>query len=168
VIRRDGSSRFGENRRYGVFPAFSAAWRISSEPFMQGVTWMDDLKIRGGWGQMGNSNAVNPNNQYSLYGGDVGASSYDITGSNSGAIIGFRRTRIGNPNAQWETAVTQNIGFDGTLFNGRLDVIFDLWRKDTKELLFEVPIPSTAGFNAAAPSVNIGQMLNQGRSEEHT
>jgi len=162
VVRRDGSSRFGVNSRYGVFPAFSAAWRISSESFLQGATWIDDLKIRGGWGQMGNSNNVDPNNQYSLFGGDIGASSYDITGSNSGALIGFRRTRIGNPNAQWETAVTQNIGFDGTLFNGRLDVIFDLWRKDTKELLFEVPIPSTAGFNAAAPSVNIGQMLNQG------
>jgi TonB-linked SusC/RagA family outer membrane protein len=162
VIRRDGSSRFGANRRYGVFPAFSAAWRISSESFLQGATWIDDLKIRGGWGQMGNSNTVNPNNQYSLYGGDIGASSYDINGSNSGAIIGFRRTRIGNPNAQWETAVTQNIGFDGTLFNGRVDVIFDLWRKDTKDLLFEVPIPATAGFNAAVPSVNIGKMLNQG------
>src|SRR5690606_8876655 len=121
VVRRDGSSRFGVNSRYGVFPAFSAAWRISSESFLQGATWIDDLKIRGGWGQMGNSNNVDPNNQYSLFGGDIGASSYDITGSNSGALIGFRRTRIGNPNAQWETAVTQNIGFDGTLFNGRLD-----------------------------------------------
>jgi TonB-linked SusC/RagA family outer membrane protein len=162
VIRRDGSSRFGENSRYGVFPAFSAAWRISSESFLQGATWIDDLKIRGGWGQMGNSNNVDPNNQYSLFGGDIGASSYDITGSNSGAIIGFRRTRIGNPNARWETAETKNIGFDGTLFNGRVDVIFDLWRKDTKDLLFQVPIPATAGFNAAAPSVNIGEMLNQG------
>jgi TonB-linked SusC/RagA family outer membrane protein len=162
VIRRDGSSRFGENNRYGVFPAFSAAWRISSESFLQGSTWIDDLKIRGGWGQMGNSNNVDPNNQYSLFGGDIGNSSYDISGSNSGAIIGFRRTRIGNPNARWETAETKNIGFDGTLFNGRVDVIFDLWRKDTKELLFEVPIPATAGFNAAAPSVNIGKMLNQG------
>ncbi|WBL43669.1 TonB-dependent receptor [Algoriphagus halophytocola] len=162
VVRRDGSSRFGENARYGVFPAFSAAWRISSEGFLSGSTWIDDLKIRGGWGQMGNSNNVDPNNQYSLFGGDIGASSYDINGSNSSAIIGFRRTRIGNPNAQWETAVTQNIGFDGTFFNGRMDVIFDLWKKDTKDLLFQVPIPSTAGYNAAAPAVNIGEMLNQG------
>lgn len=162
VVRRDGSSRFGENARYGVFPAFSAAWRISSESFLQSATWIDDLKIRGGWGQMGNSNNVDPNNQFSLFGGDIGASSYDISGSNSGALIGFRRTRIGNPNAQWETAVTQNIGFDGTFFNGRLDAVFDLWKKDTKDLLFQVPIPSTAGFNAAAPAVNIGEMLNQG------
>ncbi len=162
VLRRDGSSRFGANARYGTFPAFSAAWRISSEDFLSSATWIDDLKIRGGWGQMGNSNNVDPNNQFSLFGGTVGASSYDITGSNSSAQIGFRRTRIGNPNAQWETAVTQNVGFDGTFFNGRLDVIFDWWRKDTKDLLFQVPIPLTAGSNAAPPAVNIGEMLNRG------
>lgn len=162
VVRRDGSSRFGSNARYGTFPAFSAAWRISSESFLSGATWIDELKIRGGWGQMGNSNNVDPNNQYSLFGGDVGASSYDITGSNSSAQIGFRRTRIGNPDAQWETAVTQNVGFDGTFFNGRLDVIFDWWKKDTKDLLFTVPIPQTAGSNAAPPAVNVGEMLNTG------
>lgn len=162
VVRRDGSSRFGSNARYGTFPAFSAAWRISSEGFLSGSTWIDDLKIRGGWGQMGNSNNVDPNNQYSLFGGTVGASSYDIGGTNSSALIGFRRTRIGNPNAQWETAVTTNIGFDGTFFNGRLDVIFDWWKKDTKDLLFTVPIPQTAGPNASPPAVNIGEMLNRG------
>lgn len=162
VVRRDGSSRFGANARYGVFPAFSAAWRVSSESFLQSATWIDDLKIRGGWGQMGNSNNVDPNNQFSLFAGDVGSSSYDITGSNSGAVIGFRRSRIGNPNAQWETAVTQNVGFDGTFYNGRLDVIFDWWKKDTKDLLFTVPIPLTAGNNASPPAVNIGQMLNRG------
>lgn len=162
VIRRDGSSRFGPNVRWGTFPAFSAAWRISSEEFMSSATWLDDLKIRGGWGQMGNSNNVDPNNQFSLFGGNLGASSYDIGGTNSTAIIGFRRTRIGNPNAQWETAVTKNIGFDGTAFGGKLDFILDLWQKDTKDLLFQVPIPSVAGFNAAAPSVNIGEMMNRG------
>ncbi|MDP2042855.1 MAG: TonB-dependent receptor [Algoriphagus sp.] len=162
VIRRDGSSRFGENSRYGVFPAFSAAWRLSSESFMQSATWIDDLKIRGGYGEMGNSNNVDPNNQFSLFSGDIGSSSYDITGSNSGAQIGFRRSRIGNPNARWETAVTQNIGFDGTFFNGRLDVIFDWWKKDTKDLLFTVPIPQTAGPNASPPAVNVGEMLNRG------
>lgn len=162
VVRRDGSSRFGANARYGTFPAFSAAWRISSESFLSGATWIDELKIRGGWGQMGNSNNVDPNNQYSLFGGDIGASSYDITGSNSSAQIGFRRTRIGNPDAQWETAVTQNVGFDGTFFNGRLDVIFDWWKKETKDLLFTVPIPQTAGSNASPPAVNVGEMLNNG------
>lgn len=162
VIRRDGSSRFGENNRNGIFPAFSAAWRISSEGFLSGATWIDDVKIRGGWGEMGNSNNVDPNNQYSLYGPDLGLSSYDINGSGTSAIIGFRRSRLGNPDAKWETAVTQNIGFDGTFFNGRLDVILDVWKKDTKDLLFQLPVTETAGYNATAPSVNIGKMLNQG------
>ncbi|SDD44220.1 TonB-linked outer membrane protein, SusC/RagA family [Algoriphagus faecimaris] len=162
VVRRDGSSVFGTNSRFGTFPAFSAAWRISSEPFMQTASWIDDLKIRGGWGQMGNSNPVPATNQFSTFGGDIGASSYDITGSNSSAVIGFRRTRIGNPNTQWETAVTQNVGFDGTFYNGRLDVIFDWWKKDTKDLLFQLPIPQTAGSNATPPFINIGEMSNSG------
>ena len=110
---------------------------------------------------MGNSNNVDPNNQFSLFAGNVGASSYDITGSNSGAIIGFRRSRIGNPNAQWETAITQNVGFDGTFYNGKLDVIFDWWRKDTKDLLFTVPIPLTAGSNASPPAVNVTSSVKQ-------
>lgn len=162
VVRRDGSSRFGPNFRYGTFPAFSAAWRLSSESFMASATWLDDLKIRGGWGQMGNSNNVDPNNQFSLFAGNVGLSSYDIAGTNSSAVIGFYRSRIGNPDARWETAVTKNVGFDGSAFGGRLDVIVDLWQKDTRDLLFQVPIPSVSGFRAAAPAVNIGEMMNRG------
>jgi len=120
------------------------------------------LKIRGGYGIMGNSNNVNPFNQFSLYGGSFGASSYDINGSNSSASVGLYRTRIGNPNAKWETSVTKNLGFDGTFFDGKLDVILDVWSKDTRDLLFQVPIAQTNGPDAAAPSVNIGKMSNKG------
>lgn len=160
VLRRDGSSRFGSENRYGVFPAFSAGWRISSETFMSSVTFIDDLKIRGGWGIMGNSNNVDPNNQYSLYATNVANSSYPI--NNSGALEGFYRSRIGNPFAKWEKAVTMNIGFDGSFLEGKLDIIFDLWQKDTEDLLFEVPITVMNGYYAAAPSVNIGKMQNKG------
>ncbi|WP_373512283.1 SusC/RagA family TonB-linked outer membrane protein, partial [Persicitalea sp.] len=80
VVRRDGSSRFGANSRYGVFPAISAAWRLSSENFMKSIPWITDMKIRGGYGLMGNSNNVDPNNQFSLFGASIGASSYDING----------------------------------------------------------------------------------------
>ena len=162
VIRRDGSSRFAEANRYGVFPAVSAAWRVSSESFMQGISWITDLKLRGGYGTMGNSNNVDPNNQYSLYGGSIGNSSYDVNGSNSSAVGGFFRTRIGNPNAKWETSVTSNIGIDGLFFDGKLDVVVDFWQKDTKDLLLQVPVTATAGYQASAPSVNIGKMLNRG------
>ncbi|WP_221390755.1 TonB-dependent receptor [Dyadobacter sp. NIV53] len=162
VVRRDGSSRFGSNNRYGVFPAFSAAWRVSSENFMKSVPFITDLKIRGGYGLMGNSNNVDPNNQYSLYGANLGLSSYDLNGTNSSALAGYYRTRIGNKDAKWETSITKNIGIDATLFKGKLDVILDLWQKDTKDLLFQVPITSTVGYRAAEPSVNVGKMSNKG------
>ncbi|HEX8039562.1 MAG TPA: TonB-dependent receptor [Chryseosolibacter sp.] len=160
VVRRDGSSRFGSENRYGVFPAFSLAWRLSEESFMSGVSWIDDLKIRGGWGIMGNSNNVAPDNQYSLFATSVGSSSYPI--NNAGAVTGFYRSRIGNPLAKWEKAVTTNIGFDGYLFNNKVDVIVDLWQKDTEDLLFQVPITLMNGPFAAAPSVNVGKMQNKG------
>ena len=162
VLRRDGSSRFGANNRYGVFPAVSAAWRISSENFMKSIPWITDLKIRGGYGLMGNSNNVDPNNQFSLFAASIANSSYDINGTNSSAAEGYFRTRIGNPNAKWESSVTSNIGFDGTFFNGRLDVILDLWRKDTRDLLFQVPVTATLGPYASPPSVNTAEMTNQG------
>ncbi|HEX9958470.1 MAG TPA: SusC/RagA family TonB-linked outer membrane protein, partial [Fibrella sp.] len=162
VIRRDGSSRFGANNRYGVFPAVSAAWRLSSEPFMKSLPWVTDLKIRGGYGLMGNSNNVDPSNQFSLYAANLGNSAYDINGSNSSTVDGYYRSRIGNPDAKWETSITSNIGLDGSFFNNRLEVILDVWRKDTKDLLFQVPIPDVIGTYAAAPSVNIGEMRNEG------
>ena len=162
VIRRDGSSRFGVNSRYGIFPAVSAAWRLTSESFMKNLPWVQDLKIRGGYGTMGNSNNVDPNNQFSLYATSVGNAGYDINGSNSSIVDGYYRTRIGNPDAKWETSVTKNIGIDGSFLKGKLDVIIDFWQKDTKDLLYQLPITATAGFQAAAPSVNIGQMVNKG------
>jgi len=162
VLRRDGSSRFGSESRFGVFPAVSAAWRVTSEPFMEDLNFIDDLKIRGGWGQMGNSNNVNPNNQYSLYASSNGSTLYPINGQASGADTGFSQSRIGNPAAKWETSTTLNLGFDATLLNNKLDVILDWWTKDTDDLLFNVPLPGVAGNGAAAPSVNVASMTNKG------
>lgn len=162
VVRRDGSSRFGSENRYGVFPAFSAAWRLSSESFMENQTLFEDLKIRGGYGIMGNSNNVNPVNQFNLFGTSLGNSSYDIGGTNTSAQAGFYRTNIGNPFAKWEKAVTSNIGIDALMMNGKLDVGVEFWRKDTKDLLFQVPLSAQLGYQANAPSKNVGEMRNQG------
>jgi TonB-linked SusC/RagA family outer membrane protein len=162
VLRRDGSSRFGVNARYGTFPAVSAAWRVSAEDFMKELPFISDLKLRGGWGQMGNSNNVDPNNQYSLYSSSVGLAAYDISGSNNSVAEGFYRSRIGNPNAKWETSTTSNIGLDATLLNGKFEVAIDLWKKVTTDLLFQVPIAGVTGVLASAPSVNVASMLNQG------
>ena len=162
VLRRDGSSRFGENKRYGTFPAISAAWRVIDEPFMQNQEIFSDFKIRGGWGEMGSDSNVSPNNQYSLFASDRGNSFYPIDGQNSGANEGFAASRIGNPNAQWETSETTNIGFDLSMFNNKLEFILDWWKKDTRDLLYQVPLPGVSGNYAAAPSVNIGGMSNKG------
>jgi len=162
LVRRDGSSRFGINSRYGVFPAASAAWRVTSESFMQGLTWINDLKIRGGWGEMGNSNNVDPANQFSLFASNRGSTFYPIGGQNSGADAGYAVARIGNPDARWETSVTTNIGFDASLFNNKVDVILDWWKKDTRELLYQIPLAAVTGNSASAPAVNIASMLNQG------
>jgi TonB-dependent starch-binding outer membrane protein SusC len=162
LIRRDGSSRFGSNNRYGVFPAFSAAWRVTGEEFLKNVSFISDLKIRGGWGQMGNSNNVNPNNQFSLYGSNRGNTFYPISGQNNGADEGYNRTRIGNPDAKWETSEMTNIGFDASFLNNKLELVMDVWRKDTRDLLFPVPLAGVLGVNSSVPSVNIGNMRNQG------
>ncbi|PGH37717.1 MAG: SusC/RagA family protein, partial [Candidatus Nephrothrix sp. EaCA] len=162
VVRRDGSSRFGAAHRYGVFPAVSAAWRISGESFMQPVKWISDLKLRAGYGSMGNSNAVDPNNQHTLYASSISQSSYDIKSQNTSVVNGYYRSRIGNPNAKWETCVTKNAGLDGSFFNNKLDVTLDVWQKDTKELLVKLPLQAPNGFQAQQPHVNSAQMVNKG------
>ena len=162
VIRRDGASRFGGNNRYGTFPAVSAAWRVIAEPFMQNQDFISDLKIRGGWGQMGNSNNVDPNNQYSLYASNRGNTFYPVDGQNSGANEGFAQSRIGNADAKWETSTSTNIGFDAGFFNDKLEIILDWWKKDTEDLLYQLPLAGVTGNFASAPSVNIATMANSG------
>jgi TonB-linked SusC/RagA family outer membrane protein len=160
TIRRDGASVFSEESRYGVFPAFSLGWRITQESFMQGVSWINDLKIRGGWGKMGNSRPVTPNNLVNAISGGA-ATSYDISGSNTTTSPGLSFTGIGNPLAKWEEKSTTNIGFDGTFFKNHLDVIFDWYTATTSDLLFQQELPATLGL-AQSPLVNIGAMKNTG------
>ena len=162
VVRRDGSSRFGVNNRFGIFPGFSAAWRVSGEDFMRGVTWIDDLKVRGGWGQMGNDNLVSPVNQFSLFAASLDNSAYDIGGTNTSTAEGFYLSRVGNPNAKWEVSNTSNVGFEALLFGGKLDVIVDLWKKKTEDLLFPVPLSQVLGGFADPPSRNVASMENTG------
>ena len=161
VIRRDGSSRFGANSRYGVFPAVSAGWTISNESFMKNIPTISYLRLHAGYGTMGNSNNVDPNNQYNLYTQSINRG-YDIGTTKNGVAPGFSRSQIGNPDARWETAATTDVGLDASLLNGKLDVQFDIWRKDTRDLLFQVPLPAVVGDNANAPAVNIAKMRNQG------
>ena len=159
TLRRDGSSRFQDF--YGTFPSVTAAWRVSGEEFMRGSEFITDLKIRAGYGQMGNQQALDPNNQFFLFGGSPATSFYDISGTNTGSQQGFRPTRIGNPDARWETAENINIGIDFSLFDDKLEFIVDWYRKENRDLLFAPELPGTAGA-AAPPAVNIANMVNSG------
>ncbi len=161
TVRRDGSSVFGEDDRYGVFPSVSAGWRISEESFLAGASFLDDLKLRGGYGTMGNQSAVSTANQFFLYSGAPDRSFYDINGTFNSSVLGFRPSRIGNPNAKWETNVTANAGFDALLLNRRFELVFDWYMKRNVDLLYNPELPGTAG-NADRPYVNVGEMLNSG------
>lgn len=161
TVRRDGSSKFGSVNRYGVFPSFSAGWRISDEPFFKGISFINDLKLRGSWGQMGNQLAVDPQNQFYAYGGDPSTSYYDINGTGSSAQQGFHPVRIGNPAAKWETNVTTDFGFETTFLNSKFGIKADWYQKKTKDLLYNPTLPGTAG-EATAPYINIAAMTNTG------
>lgn len=164
TVRRDGSSAFGPNFRYGTFPAFSVGWRVSEEQFMKNVKWISDLKIRGSYGELGNQRPVSPANAFSQFSGGLGSSYYDINGTSTGVVQGFEQSFVGNPNGKWETNVTTNIGIDATLFNGKTEVVLEWYRKETNDLLFSLPQVSTGGAAVSAnpAAFNVGGMRNSG------
>lgn len=159
TIRRDGSSRFSESNRYGTFPSVSAGLRVSE--FLPDLGFLSDLKVRGGYGTMGNQLPVSPVNQFSLFGGSAGSSNYDLGGTNTSSLQGFRPTRIGNTDTKWEAQVTTNVGFDASLFNSALQISFDWYTKKSQDLLVTVPLPGIYGA-ASAPALNVGDMKNTG------
>ncbi len=159
TLRRDGSSVFGEVNRYGVFPAFSAGWRLSAEPFMQDISWINDFKLRGGWGQTGNQEIGF--RVFSTFSSNPEFNAYDINGSNSAEVTGFDSQIFGNPDVKWETTTSLNVGFDASLFNNRFSLSFDWFNNDTEDMLTEVPPSSLQGV-ASNPFVNIGEVNNTG------
>lgn len=161
TLRRDGSSKFGSNNRYGVFPSFSLAWRLSEESFMGNVSWLNDLKIRGSYGVLGSQNNVSSTNAYSMYGSGMTTTYYDITGSGNSIVEGFTQSSIGNKNTGWEENVVTNIGFDMVVFDNSIDFSFEYYKKSINGLLFTEPLPAVIG-GASAPYVNIGDIQNTG------
>ena len=161
TIRRDGSSRFASAYRYGVFPAFSLGARLTELAFMKDLTFVNDLKVRGGWGKTGNQLIPNVYNAYTLFTPNPDNNAYDITGSGNSIAAGFDISQFGNTTGRWETNTSTNIGFDGTFLNSKLDVTFDWYTRTTSDMLTQVPIPKTAG-TATIPYVNIGEVNNTG------
>jgi TonB-dependent starch-binding outer membrane protein SusC len=161
TIRRDGCSLFSESNRYGVFPSFSAGWRISNEAFLGSIRWLNDLKIRGSYGTMGNQFALSPMNASYIFASDPASSFYDLNGTGNSSLPGFYALRLGNPDATWETNTTTNIGFDARLLNNTIAIVFDWYQKETQDLLFLPDLPQSVG-NAAAPFMNVAAMMNSG------
>ncbi|CAN5430222.1 TonB-dependent receptor [soil metagenome] len=160
TVRRDGSSVFGPESRYGVFPSATVGWRISNEAFMKNISWINDLKLRGGWGILGSAANVSANNQFTLFGGGPGDSYYDIGGTNGSSVRGFREASIGNPATSWEEDKIINVGLDATVFN-KLEFSVEWYKKSIKGLLFGQPLPATVG-GAGRPTINIGNVENKG------
>jgi hypothetical protein len=128
---------------------------------MKGLKWISDLKIRGSWGIMGNQFALSPQNAVYLFGESIGGSYYDLYGTFNSSVRGYYPSRIGNPDATWETNTTIDMGFDAGLFSNKINIVFDWYSKKTDDLLYNPPLPGTAGAGEA-PYVNVASMKNSG------
>lgn len=154
-VRFDGSSRFAEANRWGFFPSLSAGWRLKQENFFQNINWINDLKLRGSWGRLGNSNI-------SLYPyQDILNTGANYPLDNSGSLSpGVIRTALVDKNIKWETTEVVNVGVDGSVFHNKLTLTVDWFRKRTFDILRSAQIPGWVGLTA--PVINAGTMFNSG------
>lgn len=155
TIRRDGSSKFGKNNRYGYFPSFSLGWNVAEEKFMENVHWLDQLKLRGGYGVLGNQGI--DNYQYS----STITTGINYPDGNGGLLQGAFPKNFANPDIKWEETAMTNVGIDFMAFNNRLSLTADYYVKNTKDILLTVPIPISSG-GANDPIRNAGKIRNNG------
>jgi TonB-linked SusC/RagA family outer membrane protein len=160
TVRRDGSSRFGANNRYAVFPAFSAGWRINKENFLANVTNINDLKLRASWGQTGNQE-IGDYNTLDFFKTNADFSNYNLAGTPTGAQPGYYASQLGNPNLKWEAQTQTDLGLDFTGFKNHVTASVDLYDKKTSNLLINPALLAVAG-GAAAPYINSGKVQNKG------
>ena len=160
TLRKDGSSRLSPDNQWGTFPAFGLGWRISNEPFLAKNRILSDAMLRFGWGVTGNQD-IPSGRIVSQFGGNRGDTYYDVGGTNTSVVPGFRQTSLGNPNLKWEENRSTNVGADLALFEGKINLVVDVYQRETNNLLFDPRTPGTAGV-AAPPIVNVGTMRNKG------
>lgn len=152
TMRQDGSSRFGENTKYGNFPGIALGWNVSNEDFMKQVQWVDLLKLRAGWGKVGNQGVAPYQTQ--------GLLSRTAYAWGTTAAFGYRPNTIGNPDLKWETSATTNIGLDFSFFRGKIQGSVELYETNTTDLLLSDQLPGSIGFSAVTR--NVGQTRNKG------
>jgi TonB-linked SusC/RagA family outer membrane protein len=163
TLRRDGASVFAADNRWGTFPSVTVGWRISQEDFFRSVTFINDLKLRGGWGKLGSINNIGATNAYTLYASGAGYSYYPISGDPNGATQGFYQSQFGNTATTWEEDIISNVGLDATLLNNKLSLSLEWYKKKISGLLFQKQsqIGNYAG-GASQPIINSGDIQNQG------
>lgn len=160
IIRADGSSVFAPGKRWGYFPSFSAGWVVTNEKFMESTqNWLEFLKVRAGWGQNGNKNAVDAFAYQATFAYDA-YSNYSFGNNKDGYTSGASPARLANEEITWETSEQTNIGIDARFLSGRLGVTFDWYEKKTKDLLLKVPVTPTTGFSEQLK--NAGTVRNRG------
>ncbi|MEZ2443461.1 SusC/RagA family TonB-linked outer membrane protein [Chitinophaga sp. RCC_12] len=152
VLRTDGSSRFGENKKYGFFPSVAAGWRVTNEAFMKQQRFINELKLRASIGVTGNNEGL---------GSDFPALATYSTGYNYGSEAGIAATSLSNVDLSWEATTATNLGLDLSFWDSRISVTVDAYRKLTNRLIFKLDLPYTSGFNRTN-GANIGQMVNKG------
>ncbi|MGQ8335527.1 SusC/RagA family TonB-linked outer membrane protein [Sunxiuqinia sp. A32] len=156
TVRADGSSKFLGDNRWGYFPSTSLAWNIKEEGFMDTVNFFDQLKVRLGWGQVGNAASVG-NFDYAT----TMTTGYNyVFGENETIVDGAKAVKLSNEEIRWETSEQLNFGVDALIFNQKLNVTLDYFDKKTKDLQLNKPIPTYVGMNS--PTVNAGTMKNYG------
>jgi iron complex outermembrane receptor protein len=155
TIRRDGSSKFGENNKWGTFPSVSAAWGISQEQFMKNIKWVNDLKLRAGYGVTGNQDGLSPYKSLQLY------QSYGTYYNNGANLTAFRVSQNANPNLKWESTSMFNVGLDFQLFNSRLGGTIEYYSKKTSDMLYTYSVP-TPTYVYDQITANVGDMTNKG------
>jgi len=159
TVRRDGSSRFIENK-YGIFPSGSIGWRISKESFMDNVSFISDLKLRASYGILGNNEVGGDYPGFSNFGTGVDVSNYDINGTGNRTVTGFEQSSTGNPKLKWESTAVTNIGFDANLTGG-WNVMLEWYNRDTRDMIYNVELPLELGA-VGRQAQNIGSMKNTG------
>ncbi len=159
IFRADGSSVFAPGHRWGYFPSFSAGWVISNEKFMaKTADWLSFLKLRAGWGQNGNKN-IGAFQYEAAFAYDA-YSMYSFNNAKDVPIKGASLSRLANEDLTWETSEQLDLGFDARFFGGKLSLVFDWYKKTTKDLLLQVPVSPTTGFSSQLK--NAGTVRNTG------
>ena len=158
TIRRDGSSRFGKKHRWGTFPSVSVAWRASQEKWFPKNDYINDLKVRAGYGVTGSQASVGNYSYLASY--NTSVYPFGISSGNQTALVS---STLANPYIHWEEVAQTNIGFDASLFNSRVMFSFDAYLKETRDMLVKASIPITSGFaDTTTTYTNAGKVRNQG------